>query len=206
MVRYLFYTIGDLTYQSPLVHALNKNLILQVSRLAFHYNKSESCIHSTHINFPVLWHYTHVCARTHWHMRTRTVSNVWISSVMWCHEIWCIVSSVVEELGCLHLLWCIWWFWVLMQRWYLYIELCCVTSWKNTIFMFTYLTSPNPRGVIFAKKVVICFVFQCVTRMAMSSNQHGIAVAYQSFGYFHRTSCGLISINTSCPHHWLQSK
>jgi len=32
-------------------------------------------------------------------MYTQTVSNVWISSVVWFHEIWCIVSSVVEELG-----------------------------------------------------------------------------------------------------------
>lgn len=69
---------------------------------------------------------------------TRTVSNVCISSVVCCHEIWCIVSSVAEELGCLHLLCCRWWFGVLMQHWYLSIELCCVTSCKNTVFMFTY--------------------------------------------------------------------
>jgi hypothetical protein len=41
---------------------------------------------------------THTHTHTHARARARTVSNVCISSVMWCHEIWCIVSSFVEEL------------------------------------------------------------------------------------------------------------
>jgi len=93
-----------------------------------------------------------------------------------------------------------------MQHWYLSIELCCVTSWKNTIFMITYLSSSNPRDVIFAENVVICLVFRYVTRVAVSCDQHGTAVAYQSFGYFHCTSYVFVSISTSCPHHWLQRK
>ena len=100
-----------------------------------------------------------------------------------CRRTWMPPSSMLQR-----------WFRVLMQHWYLSVELCCVTSWKNTIFVFTYLTSSNPRGFIFAEKVVICFVFQCFIRVAMSFNQHGITVAYHSFRYLHCTSYGFITI------------